>query len=65
MEKFKSKSAAALALENEVQRLKAEAYDCIAAINHYQTQLRSVEQRLIELTNKKTLEAEKNESMVT
>jgi hypothetical protein len=56
MEKYKAKSAAALAVENEIQRLKAEAYDCIAAINHYQAQLRATEARIVEIVNKKEVE---------
>lgn len=53
MEKFKSKSAATVALENEIQRLKSEAYDCIAAVTHYQNQLRAVEQKIVELSQKR------------
>ena len=59
MDKFKSKSAATVALENEIQRLKSEAYDCIAAVTHYQSQLREVEQKIVELSQKRSSD-EKN-----
>jgi len=33
----------------EITKLKAQAYDCLAAIEHYQKQLQAINQKIAEL----------------
>jgi uncharacterized protein YukE len=33
----------------EIKELKAQAYDCLAAIEHYQKQLQAINQKIAEL----------------
>lgn len=39
---------------DELTKLKAQAYDCIAAIEHYQKMLQEINNKIAELNNKQT-----------
>ena len=38
----------------EIKDLKAQAYDCLAAIEHYQKQLQAINQKIAELQSKQS-----------
>lgn len=40
----------------EIKELKAQAYDCLAAIEHYQKQLQAINQKIAELNEKQNAE---------
>lgn len=41
---------------DEIKELKAQAYDCLAAIEHYQKQLQAINQKIAELSQQKPKE---------
>lgn len=44
---------------DELTKLKAQAYDCLAAIEHYQKQLQVINQKISELQNEQKVVSDK------